>query len=87
MRLTSERKSGLYMSKTLKDLKPGQRGVISSIKLKGLMRRKLLDMGVIPGVEVYVDKVAPFGDPIEIHLRGYALSLRKSDADKIIIVE
>lgn len=75
------------MSKTLKDLKPGQRGVISSIKLKGLMRRKLLDMGVIPGVEVYVDKVAPFGDPIEIHLRGYALSLRKSDVDKIIIVE
>ena len=87
MKLTFERKSGLYMSKTLKDLKPGQRGVISSIKLKGLMRRKLLDMGVIPGVEVYVDKVAPFGDPIEIHLRGYALSLRKSDADKIIIVE
>jgi len=75
------------MAKTLKDLKPGERGVISSIDLKGLMRRKLLDMGVIPGVEVYVDKVAPFGDPIEIHLRGYALSLRKSDAAKIIIVE
>ena len=74
------------MAKTLKDLKPGERGVISSIDLKGLMRRKLLDMGVIPGVEVYVDKVAPFGDPIEIHLRGYALSLRKSDAAKIIIV-
>ena len=75
------------MAKTLKDLKPGEWGVISSIDLKGLMRRKLLDMGVIPGVEVYVDKVAPFGDPIEIHLRGYALSLRKSDAAKIIIVE
>ncbi|MGL4548030.1 FeoA family protein [Eubacterium aggregans] len=50
------------------------------------MRRKLLDMGVIPGVEVYVDKMAPFGDPIEIHLRGYALSIRKKDAEKIRIV-
>ncbi|MGL4546507.1 FeoA family protein, partial [Eubacterium aggregans] len=63
------------MAKNLSELKPGQRGVVSSIDLKGLMRRKLLDMGVIPGVEVYVDKMAPFGDPIEIHLRGYALSI------------
>ncbi|MDD4690635.1 MULTISPECIES: FeoA family protein [Eubacterium] len=74
------------MAKNLSELKPGQRGVVSSIDLKGLMRRKLLDMGVTPGVEVYVDKVAPFGDPIEIHLRGYALSLRKKDAEKIRIV-
>ncbi|MGL4284602.1 FeoA family protein [Eubacterium aggregans] len=74
------------MAKNLSELKPGQRGVVSSIDLKGLMRRKLLDMGVIPGVEVYVDKMAPFGDPIEIHLRGYALSIRKKDAEKIRIV-
>ena len=49
------------------------------------MRRKLMDMGVTRGVEVMVDKVAPFGDPIEIHLRGYALSLRKNDAENILI--
>lgn len=74
------------MAKNLSELGPGERGVVISIDLKGLMRRKLLDMGVTPGVEVYVDKVAPFGDPIEIHLRGYALSLRKKDAEKILIV-
>lgn len=74
------------MAKNLSELGPGERGVVVSIDLKGLMRRKLLDMGVTPGVEVYVDKVAPFGDPIEIHLRGYALSLRKKDAEKILIV-
>jgi ferrous iron transport protein A len=74
------------LAKNLSELGPGERGVVISIDLKGLMRRKLLDMGVTPGVEVYVDKVAPFGDPIEIHLRGYALSLRKKDAEKILIV-
>ncbi|MEG0075441.1 MAG: FeoA family protein [Eubacterium sp.] len=73
------------MGTTLKDLKPGQRGVVETISVKGLMRRKLMDMGVTPGVEVEVDKIAPFGDPIEIHLRGYALSLRKNDAENILI--
>ena len=59
--------------------------MVDTISVEGLMRRKLMDMGVTRGVEVMVDKVAPFGDPIEIHLRGYALSLRKNDAENILI--
>ncbi|WP_419018382.1 FeoA family protein [Eubacterium callanderi] len=73
------------MKTTLKDLRPGESGVVDTVSVEGLMRRKLMDMGVTPGVEVMVDKVAPFGDPIEIHLRGYALSLRKNDAENILI--
>ncbi|MGL4606382.1 MAG: FeoA family protein [Eubacteriaceae bacterium] len=71
---------------TLKDLKPGQKAFVDSILVDGLMRRKLMDMGVTPGVEIEVNKTAPFGDPIEIRLRGYALSLRKKDAENILLV-
>lgn len=71
---------------TLKDLKPGQRGCVQRIIVEGLMRRKLMDMGVTPGVEIEVNKMAPFGDPMEVRLRGYALSLRKKDAENILMV-
>jgi ferrous iron transport protein A len=71
---------------TLKDLKPGQKGCVHGITVEGLMRRKLMDMGVTPGVEIEVNKTAPLGDPIEIRLRGYSLSLRKEDAQNILIV-
>lgn len=71
---------------TLKDLKPGEKACVDSILVDGLMRRKLMDMGVTPGVEIELNKTAPFGDPIEIRLRGYALSLRKKDAENIVLV-
>ena len=70
---------------TLKDLKPGQEGVVVSIGEKGATRRRIMDMGVTPGAVVKVIKVAPLGDPIEINIRGYELSLRKDEAGQINI--
>lgn len=68
---------------TLKDLKPGQEGTVASIGEKGPTRRRIMDMGVTPGAVVKVIKVAPLGDPIEINIRGYELSLRKEEAQQI----
>jgi ferrous iron transport protein A len=70
---------------TLKDLKPGQEGVVTSIGEKGPVRKRIMDMGVTPGALVKVIKVAPLGDPIEINIRGYELSLRKSEAGQITV--
>ncbi|MDF2484478.1 MAG: iron transporter FeoA [Herbinix sp.] len=71
---------------TLKDLKPGQEGVVTSIGEKGPVRKRIMDMGVTPGATVRVIKVAPLGDPIEVNIRGYELSLRKSEADQIVLM-
>jgi ferrous iron transport protein A len=68
---------------TLKDLKPGQEGTVVSIGEKGPMKRRIMDMGVTPGISIKVVKVAPLGDPIEVNIRGYELSLRKSEAENI----
>lgn len=68
---------------TLKDLKPGQQGTIVSVGEKGPARRRIMDMGVTPGAVVKVIKIAPLGDPIEVNIRGYELSLRKSEASQI----
>ena len=68
---------------TLKDLNPGQQGVVISIGEKGPMRRRIMDMGVTPGTSIKVIKVAPLGDPIEVNIRGYELSLRKTEAENI----
>lgn len=70
---------------TLKDLKPGQEGTVTSIGEKGPVRKRIMDMGVTPGAMVKVIKVAPLGDPIEVNIRGYELSLRKSEAGQIIV--
>ncbi|MDF2538703.1 MAG: iron transporter FeoA [Herbinix sp.] len=70
---------------TLKELKPGQEGTVVSIGEKGQVRRRIMDMGVTPGTSVKVIKVAPLGDPIEINIRGYELSLRKDEAVHIQI--
>lgn len=70
---------------TLRDLKPGEKGQIISIGERGPMRRRIMDMGVTPGTAVKVIKVAPLGDPIEINIRGYELSLRKDEAGQIQI--
>ena len=70
--------------KTLEDLVPGQSGTIVSVGNKsGAVKRRLVDMGLTPGTEVKVTKIAPLGDPIEVTLRGYELSLRKADAEMI----
>ena len=70
---------------TLDELKPGQGGVIEFVGGEGALRRRLLDMGLTPNTAVSVRKVAPMGDPIELHLRGYELTLRLADAEKIEI--
>ena len=71
-------------STTLNDLKPGQSGTILSVgNQSGAVKRRLVDMGLTPGTQVTVTKVAPLGDPLEVSLRGYELSLRKADAAQI----
>jgi ferrous iron transport protein A len=64
----------------LSQLKPGESGIIAAVGGEGALRRRLLDMGLTPGTRVAVRKVAPFGDPLELHLRGYELTLRGDDA-------
>lgn len=68
---------------TLDQLHVGQSGTIKIVGGEGELRRRFLDMGLTPGTKVLVRKVAPLGDPIEIHLRGYELTLRKEDALRI----
>ena len=68
---------------TLADLKPGDSAVVTAVGGQGALHRRLLDMGLTPGVRVTQQKTAPLGDPLEIHLRGYALTLRLSDAQNI----
>lgn len=70
---------------TLKELKPGQQGKVSSIGSAGPMKRRIMDMGVTPGVVIKVVKVAPLGDPVEVNVRGYELSLRREEAARIQI--
>ena len=69
--------------KTLKDVKIGQTAVVKRLHGEGALKRRIMDMGLTKGVEVYIRKVAPLGDPVEITVRGYELSLRKADADMI----
>lgn len=69
--------------KTLKDVKVGKRANVVKLHGEGAVKRRIMDMGITRGVEVFVRKVAPLGDPIEICVRGYELSLRKEDAQKI----
>lgn len=72
---------------TLDLLKPGQSGTITIVGGEGALRRRLLDMGLTPKTKVLVRKVAPMGDPIELFLRGYVLTIRAEDAAKIEIEE
>ncbi len=72
---------------TLSELKIGSSGIITAVGGDGALRRRLLDMGLTPKTKVMVRKVAPLGDPIELFLRGYELTLRKEDAKNIEINE
>jgi len=69
----------------LAKLKPGEKGKITAIGSIGPLRRRLMDMGVLVGVEVKVLKVAPMGDPIEVSIKSYNLSLRKNEAEGIAV--
>ena len=68
------------MEKNLSEFFVGERGVVLVVKGEGAVRRRLFDMGVTPGAEIYLRKKAPFGDPLEVNLRGYELTLRKAEA-------
>ena len=68
---------------TLKNVKVGRRVRVVKVRGEGAVKRRIMDMGLTKGVEIYVRKVAPLGDPIEINVRGYELSLRKADAEMI----
>lgn len=70
---------------TLKDVKCGQTVRVKKIQGEGPVRRRIMDMGITKGSEIYVRKVAPLGDPIEINIRGYELTLRKFDAEMVIV--
>ena len=69
--------------KTLKDIRVGDTVSVKKLHGEGAVKRRIMDMGITKGVEVYVRKVAPLGDPVEINVRGYELSLRKVDAQVI----
>ena len=69
--------------RTLKEVKIGETVKVTKINGEGPIKRRIMDMGVTKGVEVYVRKVAPLGDPVEVTIRGYELSIRKADAEMI----
>ncbi|MCI5735673.1 MAG: ferrous iron transport protein A [Eubacterium sp.] len=69
--------------RTLKEVKVGQTCTVKRVHGEGALRRRIMDMGITKGVEIYVRKVAPLGDPIEITVRDYELSVRKNDAELI----
>ncbi len=64
-------------------LKPGERGFVAGITAEGAMKRHFLDMGITTGVPITLERVAPFGDPVAVRVRGYSLSLRREEAKKI----
>ena len=68
---------------TLDQLKPGESATVAALRGEGAVKRRIMDMGLTKGVEVYVRKVAPLGDPMELTVRGYELSIRKADAEMI----
>ncbi|WP_165046151.1 FeoA domain-containing protein [Adlercreutzia sp. ZJ138] len=71
--------------KTLRDVRIGEVGAVVRLVGEGAIRRRIMDMGITKGVEVYVRKVAPLGDPVEVTVRGYELSLRKSEAERVVV--
>ena len=74
------------MEKRLDELTIGESGIIKSVGGEGAIRRRLFDMGVTPKADVFLRKKAPLGDPIEVTLRGYELTLRKTEAQNVIVI-
>lgn len=73
--------------KTLRDVSVGETVTVAKLNGEGAVKRRIMDMGITKGVEIYVRKIAPLGDPVEITVRGYELSVRKADAEMIQIKE
>lgn len=71
--------------KTLRDVKIGETVKVTKVEGEGAIKRRIMDMGITKGVEIYVRKIAPLGDPVEVTVRGYELSVRKADAEMIIV--
>ncbi len=71
--------------KTLRDTGVGETVKVTKLDGSGPIKRRIMDMGITKGVEIYVRKVAPLGDPVEVTVRGYELSLRKADAEMILV--
>ncbi len=72
--------------KTLKDVKPGETATVVKLHGEGAVKRRIMDMGITKGTEVFVRKAAPLGDPIEVNVRSYELSLRKADCEQIEVM-
>ncbi|BBN99031.1 FeoA family protein [Sporolactobacillus terrae] len=72
--------------KTLKEAKPGETVVVARVHGKGALRRRIMDMGITKGTQLFIRKIAPLGDPVEINVRGYELSIRKVEAESIELV-
>ena len=68
---------------TLKEVKPGTTVLVTKVSGEGAIKRRIMDMGITKGIEIYVRKVVPLGDPVEVTVRGYELSVRKADAELI----
>lgn len=77
---------GSERKRTLADVAPGRRVRVAAVNGNGRLTQRLLEMGVIPGVTLKIVKSAPFGDPIEVRVRGYSLAMRRSEADAIEVV-
>lgn len=73
------------MEKKLSEFVSGESGIIKSVSADGRIKRRLFDMGVTPGANVVMKKKAPLGDPIEVTIRGYELTLRKSEAESVVM--
>lgn len=73
------------MEKTLDTFQKGEKGIIKYVKGEGVVRRRLFDMGVTPGAQVVLIKKAPLGDPFEVQIRNYELTLRKNEASNIVL--
>ena len=73
--------------RTLKDAKVGETVTVAKLNGAGAIKRRIMDMGITKGCEIYVRKVAPLGDPVEINIRGYELSVRKADAEMVELVD
>ena len=71
--------------RTLKEAKCGETVSVSKLTGEGALKRRIMDMGITKGTQIYVRKVAPLGDPVEINVRGYELSIRKSEAENILL--
>ena len=71
--------------RTLRDVKVGQTVKVVKLEGEGAVKRRIMDMGITKGTEIFVRRVAPLGDPVEVTVRGYELSLRKADAQMILV--